>query len=645
MRHHLLFNHYPNTSWGNNITMSDEWQQTAIISPGGTVFHIAVDDTGRIWLATAAGIFFQNDGGWSAPAQGQPLTQLNALACADGRLLAGGGQGEIAYSSDGGQTWYQGRVSPANAPITCLAIAPNFRQNGVALAGTDGAGLLRSTDKGRSWQSANFGLLDFTVIALATAPNWERRELAFAATAHGLYRSPNGGRAWKKADTGLEGAVVQVITVSPNFAVDRTVLVGTESRGIFRSTDGGKSWRPCSQGITPVVEADEAPPINGLWLHPEFATSPVGVAASGDGQIFYTADGGANWRPAARGDHAVLALGGTDRQLLAGLLNQGLLSSSDGGQSWNAELQLAARAFTRLVGRGPALLAYGPLEQVWRSTDGGRSWSPLPELAGTAGPLLAVAASPEPEPDQADSPACLLAATADGLLRSLDEGQSWQIVIPEEEVISICFSAGFARDGRVWVGTGRGQVLASADGGQTWVPGAPPKPGMPVVALASLSLSARAGSETLAAVTFAPDQQQMTLWRSGDGGSSWQQWQQAGASWPSAHITLVGPAESERVIVCLERRGWVLSASGWQRVLETARPITRLSRLAGNSGLLALTSQQVLYSPDGLNWSDWTAGLAGQTLLDLAPGPVSDEGQTIFVLTSGGVLWQRLRAG
>ena len=177
--------------------MTNNWQPTAIIAPGGTVFNIVADSAGRIWLSTDAGIFSQTDHGWRPLAQGQPLARINALAWAGTTLFAGGEQGQIVYFADEGQQWYRGRTGQTEAVITCLAAAPNFHQKGVLLAGTDGGGLLRSTDGGRNWQPANFGLQEFTVMALATAPTWERRELAFAATTHGFYRSPNGGRDWK----------------------------------------------------------------------------------------------------------------------------------------------------------------------------------------------------------------------------------------------------------------------------------------------------------------------------------------------------------------------------------------------------------------------------------------------------------------
>jgi photosystem II stability/assembly factor-like uncharacterized protein len=207
-------------------------------------------------------------------------------------------------------------------------------------------------------------------------------------------------------------------------------------------------------------------------------------------------------------------------------------------------------------------------------------------------------------------------------------------------VVTICFSDRFGQDGRVWAGTGNGNLLTSTDSGQSWESLAAPKPDTPLVALAQLSLPQNAGGNTLASVTYDPNRGQMTLWRSVDGGSSWQQWQQVSANWPVAHVNLAGQS-AERVLICLDRRCWCSTAAGWERVLETEQSILRLSRLDKNRGLLALTATQVLFSPDGIDWSPVEEGLAGQMLLDLHVAPATEAGQLATVLTAGGVVWQR----
>lgn len=614
--------------------MSSRWECLGPVSPGGTVFACVSDPGGRVWLATGAGIFHHQHGTWRPLAAGQPLSQVTALACAENTLLAGGSQGEIAYSVSGGETWYLARTEQVQAPITSLAPSPAFGRDGVVLAGTDGAGILRSTDGGRNWDFANFGLQDFTVITMATAPEWGRREVVFAATPHGLYRSPNGGRAWKRGDKGMEGTTVLSLAVSPHFSRDGTLFAGTETRGLFRSTDGGKSWHPWGKGLG---TAGDFPAINALWLDPDFPLTPVCLVGTGDGRIFRSQDGGATWTCVVSGQAPVLSLAGLGERLYAGLHVQGLLLSGDKGQTWTPERALAARAITRLVsGPGGHLFAFGPFEGVWRLDAGGNVWSQVSGIED-AGPILALAASPE-----RTSP-CSLAATVSGLLRSSDGGQTWRRVLGQGDITTVVFSSHFPGDNRVWAGTQAGEVLVSLDGGLTWATLRSPGSGGAVMALAVQSRAS--ATPLLALATWNPDSRQLTIWRSADGGDSWHLWMKKAPDWPSVHLSL--PAHGvEGAIACVERTCWRWEKDAWQRVLEVDRPILRLWRDPSSATLFVLTPVQVLHSADGLSWTGLDVDLRGHSLVDLVLSASPGRESMVYLLGTGGVVWRgQVRAG
>lgn len=611
------------------------WQRVGVISPGGTVFGVVEDAGGDIWLATGAGIFHHRGGSWRPLAQGQPLSQVSVLVCTGKVVFAGGGLGQIAYSRDGGGSWYRGRLSQTSESITCLATSPAFQRDGVALAGTNGTGILRSTDGGRRWESSGFGLKDFSILALAVAPAWGRREVVFAGTAHGLYRSPNGGRAWKQSDAGLADSAVQSIVVSPNFERDGTILAGTETDGLFRSTDGGKTW----QSSYPLER--DPPPINALWLHPDFAATPLCLAGTGDGQIYRSLDGGASWTAVAFASAPVLCLSGVgcdtssqaDQRLYAGLHDGGMLVSEDGGQTWTPERGLSARAITRLAWGGTRdLFAWGPLEGAWHSADGGQVWAQVPGLQDSL-PLLALAVSPA-----AERP-CLLAGTSAGLQRSTDGGRTWQVAL-EANAVSIVFSSEFGKDGQVWVGTDSGGVLASLDGGISWTERRPPFPGVPTVALAAWP--GPLGAETLIAATFEAGRRQVRIWRSADGGQSWTQWLEEAADRPSIHLSLASSA-SGGAVVCIGRTCWHATAPAWQpaQSLVTDRPILRLARAPDPVGLIGLVPGEVLRSAEGLDWSVPSLGLPDWELVDLAPSPDMGSERLVYGLGTGGVVWRR----
>ncbi len=610
--------------------MSETWQEIGIIAPGGTVFEVSSDAKGRPWIATGAGIFFRRDTAWVALPDGQPLARLNALQCAGNHVIAAG-VAEIVYSTDGGSTWYKGRTAGVTEPITCLAASPRFARDRVLLAGTDGAGILRSTDGGKNWRHANFGLQGFAVMALETAPEWSRREVVFAATAQGLYRSPNAGRAWKKSDEGLGDAVVQALAVSPDFANDGTVFAGTETSGVFRSTDGGRTWHRWNHGLD---GESELPPVNCLWLPLDFAARPVIVAGTGEGQIFRSRDGGQTWTQTVSREAPVLCLGAASGRLYAGLHDQGLLSSDDEGERWARDESLAARGITRLVaGVDNHLFAFGPWESIWRSTDTGETWARTAELEHKR-PILTLAASPQSER------ACLLAGTAVGLLRSDDGGRAWQTVLPEAQVTVVAFSPDFATDGRVWAGTGgtgAGDVLTSSDGGVNWSPRQSPSPGVPLTALASEGGASGVGR--LVAASFDAPRGQLTVWRSGDAGQTWDQWLQESVPWPAAHLDLAGPTGKD-ALVCAGRSCWQSTPHGWQHILEAEAPIVRALRVPDSSDLVVLTANQLLRSTGGQNWSAFDEGLERRSLQDVVVLPSADAGQIAVGLSAGGRVWR-----
>jgi photosystem II stability/assembly factor-like uncharacterized protein len=601
------------------MTDKSMWRKTGMIATGGTVSTIAGTDA--LWLATDAGLFGQPDsGGWQPLPQGQPLNQLSTLAAQGQVLLAGNAQGQLVFSTNGGQSWYESQISEANAAITWLTLAPNFLESGLAWAATDGAGILRTTDGGKRWRPANFGLQEFSVWALAVPPTWGRREIVFAATPDGVYRSPNGGRAWKKSAAGLADAVVQTMAVSPKFEADRTVFAGTESCGIFRSTDAGKTWTPCNTGLA--IDGGDLPLVNALWLTPQTVSGFDCVAASGDGRLFHSADGGAQWRQVDAPGVPVLCLGGTGQQLFAGLYQQGLRQSADGGQTWIATPDFAAHSITRLHSSGDALFAFGPLGQAWQSHQSNKVWEPVSLPHDT--PLLTLAVSPAPENR------CMLAAATTGLFRSQDGGGNWQTVLPDTEVLAVHFSPDFAVDGTVWAAASSGSLWRSVDGGQSWDKRPAPKSGQPIVLLVG-------NKQNLVAATFSAQNQQVILWQSGDSGSTWQQWQQAKIRWPSVQVGWI----DSMAVVSIDRRCWISGSSGWERVLETDQPIVRLVQSPSGNQLILLTAQQVFFSDNGRRWTNWSDGLPNEPLLDLALLPAGDGSVTAVILTTGGGLWQR----
>lgn len=527
---------------------------------------------------------------WQAREAGLPLSAVAALAVADGWLLAGGAEG-IARSRDGGRTWQRAVVPGDIDPVAAIAISPRFSEDGVALAATLGGGILRSDDAGQNWQPVTFGLHEWEVTGLA----WGADEAVLAATTDGIYRSPNAGRAWRPAD-GTEGASVAAVAFLP----DGSALAALETGGLLRSPDGGGSWEadPGTEGIQGTVLLATS---NGVLL-----------GTAGDG-VLRSADGAAPWEP-PRGDTAgeILALAAGPSDLYAGTPD-GLIMSADAGLSWRTVPPPPVHDLRQLRFAGGRLLVAGPHTGILRQRDG-EGWEPLDQAPR---PLSLLAATPSGP---------LFAAGPTGLARSLDQGASWEPVLPGE--VGHVAHLSLRADGAGWAGAGDGtHLLRTRDGGAHWEPLPSPARNLPIA-----GVLATAGG--LFVATHDPRQQTTQLWYSPDDGRTWRRGTQARIACPLV-ATLDQPP-------LLSLGGSVVPLAGPEA--GTRRPVAPdtggLRRLAAaGETLLALTTTGLYRSPDqGRTWALDDDVPPADQLLDM----VATADEIVLLLTGGEVRSRRI---
>lgn len=636
--------------------MSESWQLLAT-RPGGTVAALAVADEGRLlFAATAAGLRISSNGGRSWNTAGAlgltPPVEAVAPSPTFGRdrtVFIGTADG-LCRSTDGGQSW---QLVLAGDRVLSLAVSPSYAEDGLLFAGTENDGILRSEDGGRSWASANPGLLDLTVIALALSPRFGQDRTGFAATASGLYRTRNGGKAWRALELPLEEVAVQCLAVSPAFDEDLLVLAGTEADGLLRSTDGGTSWElPSALARQPVTALAFAPRQLGRLV----------AAATAQG-IMLSDDGGERWRPLVSGLGPVLSLafvpGEQGATLVAGLARRGAVRIDPASGRWTpaeeglrASLIVALRALPS-QGPEPLLLTAGLEEGVAVSEDGGQSWREandgLPE---------ATVFDLAPAPRFPAEPA-LFAATAAGLYRSDDGARSWHpawAVDPRGAARAL--AAGRADDAGapLLAALQDGGLLLSEDGGASWrlLPWRPER-----AEVLSLACSPRFGRDrTLYVGTGAPDEaapgvSDLVLWRSADGGSTWQRWlvtrgPKALPLLAREDSILVGvdgrvlrPRHDAQEVVRGERRPlWRGADLPGVAAVSTALASTRDD--AGHALVLAATSGGVACSWDGgASFAAWSEGLPPGPIVSLAVAPESGGERCVYAVGLGGSIWRR----
>ncbi len=247
--------------------------------------------------------------------------------------------------------------------------------------------------------------------------------------------------------------------LEPSLTDPDTVYAGVEDAALFRSTDGGQTWQELP-GLRSAKGHLWQPGAGGMCLH-TILLDPgdpkrifVAISAAG---TFRTEDAGKTWQP----------------------VNQGLKSPYELPDP-NAEVGHCVHCIAKHPSR-PNVLFMQKHWDVMRSDDAGESWHEISgDLPSDFGFPIAVHAH-EPEtiyvvPIKSDSEHY----PPEGKLRvyrSRTGGNEWEALtkgLPQQDCYVNILRDAMAVDSfdscGIYVGTTGGQVYASADSGNTWIP-------------------------------------------------------------------------------------------------------------------------------------------------------------------------------
>jgi hypothetical protein len=168
-------------------------------------------------------------------------------------------------------------------------------------------GLVESRDAGRSWQPLSLlGEADFHALQIAHGLVY-----GYDATGQRFMVTSDRSRWQVRSTVELVG-----FAVSP---ADPKLVVGTTGRRLLRSTDGGRHWQSIQGPALLVLDwADQT----GLW----------GITA--DGQVWHSPDATRTWQRPGRVGGQPEALLAHQGRLYAAVVELGILSSADGGRTW-----------------------------------------------------------------------------------------------------------------------------------------------------------------------------------------------------------------------------------------------------------------------------------------------------------------------
>jgi photosystem II stability/assembly factor-like uncharacterized protein len=563
---------------------------SVLIDPQESLHYYAGLDAGD---SRDSGVYESKDGGetWQALA-GLRGSRIEALAMSpiNSSTLAAGTSKGVFVSMDRGDTWRR-ISSPTDVEmqdITALAFDP--ADTNVLYAGTPHLPW-KTTDGGATWHSISSGLIDDSdIFSIRVDPN--HPQLVFASACSGIYRSDSGGEAWVKIQ-GIPGTHRRTHIISEDPRNSATIFAGT-TLGLFKSPDGGKTWRHLSSEQVNWMVFDPGEP-RTLYLATEFAgilkSTDSGetfhamnegfanhrlseIASDGKrlyasstyeglfGGVFVSSDGGLQWSLRAneealngRNLHSLTA-SPANADVVFAASEDAIVKSADGGKTWVPVAQprvvVPARAGQRVhsvervhihairavqYGKSMLVLFAGTDAGLFRSSNSGATWEQV-KAAGITGVSVQAIYAP------ASGASRLAARTASGLFLSEDSGHTWQPALVPDGYYIYDVALPVEHEVAILAATSRG-VLQSTDEGEHWKL---VTEGVPAATVDSVRFNPSEGREAFLV-------QYGNVYRTADGGDSWQAFSNEGLQGAAIRMLWFAPDLPRRIFALSVARG------------------------------------------------------------------------------------------
>ncbi len=361
-----------------------------------------------------------------------------------------------------------------------------------------GVGILRSTDGGQTWEvlDKDNGLSELSVPSLFMHPT--NPDILIAAVSApqnapdghaGVYVTYDGGDTWEAVLNSPRGSVdaVEIATADPNvwYAAghDPESTLGVV---FWRSDDAGKTWTK-SYVHTQARISNFAIDIQ---VDPRNAHR-VFINNYGGGN-FLSEDGGETWVDASKGYTGYITDSLAVAPWDARIVFTKEFRSDDGGETWGSAAGVGKPLGATYVfapgtapGKYPTLYS-ASVAFIYRSDDGGKTWQQLgpvidmqaeESLGHVSNPIRALAIAPsnpqviyagfhyyECAEDAYQS--CFISVPP--FTRSTDGGQTWQqFTTPFKDVSTLALLVDPQDDQTVWAATAQG-LYVTHNGGQSW---------------------------------------------------------------------------------------------------------------------------------------------------------------------------------
>lgn len=231
----------------------------------------------------------------------------------------------------------------------------------------------------------------------------------------GLYDSKDGGATWS-SDDDMKGQSIRALAASSS---DSKIVIAGTLLGVYRSTDSGVHWKLISpEGSKELHEVES------------IAIDPV------DPQIIYAGTWHLPWKTTDGGEHWKN-------------IKEGIIEDSD--------------VFSIIVDpKQPATVYASACSGIYKSEDQGVKFQKIQGIPSTARRTRVLMQDPQ-------HLNIVFAGTTEGLFRSSDSGKSWLRTTGPEVIVNDVYVDPTDAN-RVLLATDRGGVLASNDGGMSFLP-------------------------------------------------------------------------------------------------------------------------------------------------------------------------------
>jgi photosystem II stability/assembly factor-like uncharacterized protein len=260
------------------ITGIDPWTPIGPHNIGGRTLAVAMnpENPRTLWAGAASGgLWRSNTAGvgpdaWDLVDTGFPVLGVSSIAIApdDSNTL---------YIGTGEVYGYQNSLGGLAVRLT---------------RGSYGIGVLKTTDGGATWDHS----LDWSqnqrrgVAALAMHPT--NFDILYAATTEGVFKTTDGGASWTNVHPVLMAMHIVIDPVDPDRVYVASGDLGSPDPGLYRSTDAGATWTQLTAGLPDTWLGKGS--LSIYKAHPNVIYASLAQAETGLG-LYRSTDHGDTW--------------------------------------------------------------------------------------------------------------------------------------------------------------------------------------------------------------------------------------------------------------------------------------------------------------------------------------------------------------